>query len=358
MDVIDFLKDLVNIPSPSGKEKEIAGRIKQEFKKLNYDEIIQIKNNICGRIGSGDIVILYDAHMDVVEPGQGWKADPYKVRTDNGYLIGRGACDDKGSLAAMVYGGSRAKTENVALYVLGSVKEEVAEGNGLRDFFGNTGIKPDFVIIGEPSELKIARGNRGRLGVRIDIKGEAGHASNPDKGVNAIYKATQIVEQIKLLNSRLDVDSVAVTKIETTNSNINIIPEECRIYCDYRSGVGRKKQDIIDMLKSYISDEDKITAITPYYQPWLMESDHPLIKAAGRCGEEVLEKKEIINWEFCTNGSYTAGELGIPTVGFGPGTGEKAHSAEENIKISSVITAVRFFEALPKFISETVGVIK
>lgn len=355
MGVIDFLKDLVSIPSFSGEEEKVAARVREEFEKLDYDEIIEIGGNVCGRVGAGNTVLLYDAHMDVVEPGKGWKEDPFTVRIENEYLYGRGACDDKGSLSAIVYGGAKAKVEDICLFVLGSIREEIAEGNGLRDFLNSTGIKPDFVVIGEPSSLRVARGNRGRLGVRIDIKGEAGHASNPSAGENAIYKSTGVVQNIKKLNDDLKEDSVAVTKIETPNKNINIIPESCSIYCDYRSGVGREESVILEKIKSCAGEDNDVLRITPYYKPWQMDTGHRLIQAADRCLKEKIGESEIIMWNFCTNGSYTAGEAGIPTVGFGPGVEEEAHSAEEKIEIDSVKKAVEFFSALPEYISNAIN---
>ena len=208
-------------------------------------------------------------------------------------------------------------------------------------------------MIAEPSSLRIARGNRGRLGLRIDVKGRAGHASNPGGGKNAIYESLDIIAGIKNLNEVLARDSVAVTKVETANKNINIIPEICSIYCDYRSDVGRTQEDIFGELAGCVGDKGIIDIITPYYRPWQMDSGHPLISASMECLKKKLGKDEIITWDFCTNGSYTAGELGIPTVGFGPGKEDEAHSAEEKIKIESVKKAVDFFGALPGFISGT-----
>ena len=360
MSAVEFLKDLINIPSLSGCEEEVARRLQDEFKKLSYDEIIEAGGNICGRIGSGKITVLYDAHMDVVEAGGGWDGDPFKVRVEGENIIGRGTCDDKGTLAAMVYGGARCRAGGVKLYVLGSVKEEVAEGNGLKEFLNKTGIKPDFIVIGEPSSLRVARGNRGRLGIRIDIRGKSSHASQPSQGINAIYRASKVVEEIKKLNDELSTgsepfaDSVAVTKIETANKNINVIPEKCSIYCDYRSTLGVKKEDILNHFKKFIDCGDEILAITPYYLPWEIPEGHNLIKAGGECMEAVFGRKEIIIWVFCTNGSYTAGELGIPTMGFGPGSESQCHSAEEKIDIGSINKAVDFFAELPDHIKKNV----
>jgi putative selenium metabolism hydrolase len=346
--MINFLKDIVGIPSVSGEEKKVADRLSEEFEKLGYDEVIRIEGNVCGRRGNGPVTVLYDAHMDVVEPGAGWEGNPFEARVVDGFMYGRGSCDDKGSLAAIIHGGIRADIEGVTLYVLGSVREEVSEGNGLKD--QKTGVKPDFVIIAEPSSLRVAYGNRGRVGINVEVRGKAGHASNPEAGDNAIYKAVGIVERIKKLNESLDDDSVAVTKIETSNKNINIIPETCCIYCDYRAGVGAEEAAIIDRIETCVKGAGVIKKTTPFYRPWRIEKQHLLVEAARNCMKEVLSKDELIMWNFCTNGSFTAGELDIPTVGFGPGSESEAHSAEEKIELDAVGKAADFYAALPQYI--------
>jgi putative selenium metabolism hydrolase len=349
VDLTGFLRDIVNIKSLSGEEAEVAVRIRRECEELGYDEVFMSRGNVCAKRGSGSTVILYDAHMDVVEPGQGWRGEPFQARIEDGYMIGRGACDDKGSLAAVVYGGAAAPVDGVTLYVLSSVREEVAEGNGLKLFLEDTGIRPDYAVIAEPSSLRLAKGNRGRLGLRIDMPGIAAHASDPEAGRNAVYQACPVIEKIDKYNASLEEDSVAVTKVETSNTNINIIPERCSIYCDYRSAPGREEADIVDAI-SELADDGTVEVITPYYKPWLMDSELGIVRAGVRCLKDHLQKEEIIVWDFCTNGSYTAGDLGIPTVGFGPGSESEAHSAEEKIKLSDVEAAMDFFREFPAYI--------
>ncbi|MFH1415234.1 MAG: M20/M25/M40 family metallo-hydrolase [Elusimicrobiota bacterium] len=350
--LLKFLKDLIEIPSLSGKESGVAARVREEFEKLDYDEVIEAGGNICGKKGRGKINILYDAHMDVVEPGSGWTTDPYRAVEKDGYIYGRGACDDKGSLAAIIHGGASAAIEDtISLYVLASVREEITEGNGMKEFLSSTGINPDYVVIAEPSSLRLARGNRGRLAVRLDIKGRAGHAGYPTTGENALYRAAGIINSIQSLNDELQEDSVAVTKAETSNTNINIIPETCSIYCDYRAGVGRSEAEILDKLRNLVEEKDDVNAITPYYSGWEMDAGHQLVRAAEECLQKELGEAEVMVWNFCTNGSFSAGVLGIPTIGFGPGVETDAHSAGERIEIRSVIQATSFFSRLPQYIA-------
>ncbi len=346
----DFLRKIVKIPSLSGQEEAVARAVKLEMEKLGYDKIITSGGNVCGIRGKGKVKILYDAHMDVVEPGNEWETDPYGAVEKDGFLYGRGACDDKGSISAMVYGAAAADVTGVTLYVLASVREEVSEGNGLKDFFQRSDIKPDFIIIGEPSRLMVARGNRGRLGVRIDVKGRSSHASRPQDGENAIYRAMKIAERIKKINKKTSGDTVSVTKIETPNKNINVIPEMCSIYCDYRSAPGRTEEEILDKFHSFIEERDKIKVIKKYFKPWSLEEKHPLISAGMKCRREILGEAPSIIWIFCTNGTYTAGELGIPTMGFGPGEERQCHSAGEKVELKQLDDAVKFFSGLPAFI--------
>ncbi len=353
--VVEFLKDLVEIPSLSGEEQEVARRLKDEFLKLGYDEIIESGGNICARRGHGKTVLVYDAHMDVVEAGDGWKENPYKVRVKDSSLIGRGSCDDKGPLSAMVYGGASSDIEGLTLYVIGSVREEVAEGNGLKEFFRTSKIQPDFIVIGEPSRLKVAYGNRGRLGIKINVMGESAHASDPLAGENSVYRAVDIIKEIQKIDKDLDEDSVVVTKVETSNENINIIPEKCIIYCDYRSGAGRTQKEILNRFENLIQGRDYIDGITPYYKPWEISFNNPLYRAARKAQKKTTGTGDTVFWPFCTNGSFTAGEQKIPTIGFGPGEEKECHTAEEKIDINQVKKAVEFYACLPGLIVQSLN---
>ncbi len=349
MDPVKFLEELINIPSLSGEEEEVSRRLEKELKSLRFDEVSRLGNNVCGIRGSGPVKLLYDAHTDVVDPGTGWAADPFRARNDGVRITGRGACDDKGTLVSMVYGAAAADVEGITLYMLGSVREEISEGNGIREFFSKSGIRPDFSVIGEPSELKVSLGNRGRVALRIKLAGKAGHASNPSGGINAIYRAAEVIDGVRDLNeSRLSSigDSVTVTKISTPERGINIIPEVCSIWLDYRSAPGRELEEIKEFF-GFIGDSDSLEVISPYYRPWEIPGGHPFVKAAEESAAESGCSSEKTFWNFCTNASYTAGELNIPTIGFGPGSEEECHTAEESIIIEQVRRAVGFYRALP-----------
>lgn len=354
MSLEEFLFDILSVRSPSGKEEKVAERLKEEFLSLGYDEIIEASGNVCGRRGNGPIKLLYDAHMDVVDTGGGWSDNPYTPVCKDGKIIARGAVDDKGPLAAMVYGGASADVTGITLYVIGSVREEVAAGSGLKDFFSNTGISPDCVVVGEPSRNMVTLGSRGRVLLRADFGGKAAHASDPDKGLNAVYNASHAVKAIEELNEKLRNigDSVAVTNIKTSQTSLNIIPDFCSIWMDYRPSPGRSYKDILSSFSFISESQNLIERVSDFYMPWEIEEGHPFVGAAIQAAAFAGCPTKKNFWNFCTNASYTGGELKIPTIGFGPGDEAECHTADESIEVQEIKKAVKFFSLLPEFIQK------
>ena len=209
-DVITFLKQLVSTPSPSKNEHKVAQLVIKEMRHLGYDSVRKDDiGNVIGTIGKGSPTILYDAHMDTVGIGdeKKWKYPPYSARIIGGKLFGRGASDDKGCIAAMVYAGAIAKhlglLRGITLHVVASVQEELAEGEGMEYLFSKGRLRPDIVLIGEPTNLCIAYGNRGKVGLRITVRGRSGHAGLPEKTDNLIFRTSEIALKTKQLEKHI-----------------------------------------------------------------------------------------------------------------------------------------------------------
>ena len=193
-DMVSFLRDIVEIPSLSCEEKGVAERTKSEMEKLLYDDVrIDSFGSLIGKLGDGEKVILYDSHMDTVGIGDldAWAHDPYKGKVENGIVYGRGAGDNKGGLASMVYGAALSKKmgllEGVTLYVVGSAQEESSDGLAYKTVITEDGLRPDVVVLGECTGLKIYRGQRGRMEITVTTRGKSCHASAPERGEHAIY---------------------------------------------------------------------------------------------------------------------------------------------------------------------------
>ncbi|MFN2218532.1 MAG: M20/M25/M40 family metallo-hydrolase, partial [Anaerolineae bacterium] len=223
-----FLQDLVRIPSLSTHEEAMASRLASEMQRVGFADVWTDRvGSVVGRVGTGHgPKLLFNGHMDVVDVGDParWPHPPYNGLIEDGVLYGRGACDMKGGLAAMVYAVKALLDAGVELagdlYVVGVVQEEPCEGLAMQVLVEEEGIRPDYVVLGEPSNLHVRVGHRGRMEMEVNVRGRAAHASSPDLGSNAIHNAARLIFGIELLAPRLATDpflgqgTIAVTEIE------------------------------------------------------------------------------------------------------------------------------------------------
>ena len=209
-----FLRDLVAIPGESCKEEGVVRRIESEMKDLGFDEVrIDGMGNVLGFMGSGDTLIAYDGHVDTVGIGEpsNWKFDPYKGYENETEIGGRGTSDQLGGIVSAVYGAKIMKDlglicEGCRILVSGTVQEEDCDGLCWQYIVNEDGIRPDFVVITEPTDGNIYRGQRGRMEIRTEVKGVSCHGSAPERGDNAIYKMADIINEVRELNDRLRCD--------------------------------------------------------------------------------------------------------------------------------------------------------
>jgi putative selenium metabolism hydrolase len=373
-----FLQDLVRIPSLSTHEEAVAMRLAEEMRRVGFAEVRTDRiGNVIGRIGNGQGPrLLFDGHMDVVDVGElaRWPHPPYSGVIQKGILYGRGACDMKGGLAAMVYGAKALLDARVDLagdlYVVGVVQEEPCEGMAIRTLIEEEGIRPDYVVLGEPSNLQVAIGHRGRLEMRVTVRGRAAHASAPSLGSNAIHNASRLIFGLELLATRLATDTVlgqgtlAVTEIESQAASRNALPDCCTFYVDRRLTLAETELKAVAEVQNIINTEmaDARVEVTHYqavsytgyecqarnaFPAWLMPEEHPLVQATVRSVRETLGyRPRLGRWPFSTDGTYTAGIANIPTVGFGPGEERYAHTLDEQIRLNDVVDAARVYARL------------
>ena len=193
-------------------------RIRQEMQKVGFDEIrVDPMGNILGRIGQGSKVIMMDSHTDTVGVGdpKEWAWDPYRGKVEDGYVYGRGSCDQRAGMASMVYAAKLIKDlgleDDYTLWVVGSVQEEDCDGLAWLYILKEDGIRPDCVVITEPTALQVYRGHRGRMEIEVHLRGRSCHASAPERGDNPIHKMTQVVQEVDKLNQRLRNDPMLRT---------------------------------------------------------------------------------------------------------------------------------------------------
>ena len=224
-DMTRFLREMISYPSESCGEKEVVACIQRELTKLGYDEVeVDGLGNVIGWMGQGDKIIAIDSHIDTVGIGNraNWTADPYEGWEDDAIIYGRGGSDQEGGMASAAYGVKIMKDLGLIpagykIMVVGSVQEEDCDGMCwqyiVNKFFPAKGIKKEqveFVISTEPTDGGIYRGHRGRMEIRVDVKGVSCHGSAPERGDNAIYKMADILQDIRALNENDDADDKAV----------------------------------------------------------------------------------------------------------------------------------------------------
>ncbi len=374
--MVSFLRDLVAIPAESNHEKPVIERIKAEMQKVGFDEIrIDAMGNILGRIGSGKKIIMMDAHTDAVGIGdpKEWSWDPYKGKVEDGFIYGRASSDQRGGMASMVYAAKIIKELGLAgdytLHVVGSVQEEDCDGLAWVYILKEDGIKPDCVVLTEPTNLQIYRGQRGRMEIEVHFRGRSCHASAPERGDNPIYKMTPLVKEIEALNERLHVDkflgkgTIAVTDIRAMSPSLCAVPGACTIHLDRRLTAGETKQSAIAEVRALPSargaeveilnyDVPSYTGLRypmeKYYPSWVLEENDPLVQTGVSTYSALHGKPPVVDkWTFSTNGVGSMGIMGVPTIGFGPGEEDVAHSVLERIPIRHLVEAAKFYAAFP-----------
>ncbi len=377
--LLAFASELVQIESLTGKEEKVVRRIAAEMKQLSYDRVIIDRvGNVIGVIGNGPTKLLFDSHVDhvAVHDPEAWELPPYGGVINNGNLYGRAASDMKASAAATVYAGVVIKQLGLdagkTIYVCCSVMEEDYDGEGLYHAIVDNSLQPDYVVICEPSYLRVTLGHMGRAIYKITVPGISAHGSAPEKGVNAIYKAQQIVARVEQLAKEYmqrpagERPSLALTKIESTAVSLNAIPASCTLYLDRRLIPGETEESVAQEMDALIAGTDatweiyeaectswtgETITLRSFLPAWEIGREHPLTKSCIKAYKELLgQEPQLYKWTFSTNGVATANRLGIPTIGFGAGIEAMAHKTNEYCPVSDIVTACQFYSLLPAYL--------
>jgi len=383
-DVVRFLRDLIAIPATSCQEGPVIERIKAEMQKVGFDEIrVDPLGNILGRVGSGKRVIMMDSHTDTVGVGdpKEWTFDPYQGKVEDGCVWGRGASDQRAGIACLVYAGKLIKelglADDVTVWMCGSVEEEDSDGIGWLYILREDGIRPDAIVITEPTNLRVYRGHRGRMEIEVHVPGVSCHASAPERGVNPIYKATRIIQQVEALNARLRNDpflgkgTVTVTDIRALTPSLCAVPSSATFHLDRRLTTGESKESAVAEIRALPALQDATVEVLQYrvkswrgleygmekyYPTWVLEESHALVRSGVETYRTLFGTAPVVDkWTFSTNGVATMGIMQVPTIGFGPGEEDNAHSALERVPIEHLVTATAFYTAFSMVYRHTAG---
>ena len=356
-----LLRDLVAIPSvnPMGRdlqspdlyEHRVTAYLEDFFRSLGvpYERqaVAAQRENIVARYepaGATSTLIL-EAHQDTV-PTDNMIIKPFDPRIENGKLYGRGSCDIKGGMAAMLATFARVVREKPAgacrVVMACSVDEEhtMLGVKGLAQL--NFGPKPVQAVVAEPTNLNIVNAHKGACRWHIFTKGRSCHSSRPELGINAIYHMAQIVLAVQQF-----ADNLRATKIDpilgpaTMNigrieggTSVNTVPDRCKVEIDRRVLPGEDPRklpgDLIAFVKSKVGREVEFE----FTEPWIMmpalsaAASGDLVEQLGQAIDKVKGKHEVMSVPYGTDAA-TLAEAGIPSVVFGPGDISRAHTCDE-----------------------------
>lgn len=373
-DLVGFLRDIVAIPSMSSQEEQVVSRIEREMKALDFDEVRRDPmGNLIGRVGSGPRSVALDAHVDTVDADpDGWQTDPWDPVIRDGFMYGRGTSDMKGGAVSSIYAAALLKRsgllpDELTLYMTATVQEEDCDGLCWQYLIQEENLRPDVVVITEPTSLRIYRGQRGRMELEVATSGLACHGSAPARGVNAIYKMAGVIGDIERLHRRLEPveplgqGSVTISDIRSTAPSLCAVADSCTIHLDRRLTTGETEDSVVAQIRGLPSVAGNGATVTvpeyavasytglvyptkKYFPSWRMELTDPAIEAAVRGYRQAFASQPDLGfWTFSTNGVATAGLHGIPTVGFGPGEEKWAHAPDERVAIEDLVRAAAFY---------------
>jgi len=382
--IINFLRDICAIPSMNSQLKDVGERILTEMRALGFDEMRFDKmGNVFGRIGSGPRVLVYDSHIDTVGIGDpaDWSCDPFQGKVEEGWLWARGSVDEKGSTPGMIYGMAIARDlgllDGWTVYYFGNM-EEWCDGIAPNTFVEvDPGIRPDFVVIGEPTTMRVYRGHKGRIELKVTARGKSAHAASNHLGDNAIYKLLPVIAAIRDLEPQLGDHpflghgKITVSDMRVRTASINAVPDEAYIFIDRRLTFGESKEAAVEQIRGLVPPEfsQDITVeelfyddpsytgfvfpVDKYFPAWALDENHPLVQAGQQARSLIgLTETPTGKWDFSTNGIYWAGKAGIPSIGFGPGDERFAHATDERIPLAEVVKATEFYAVLPALLAK------
>ena len=377
-EVIALARDLVRIDStnPPGNEQAVAAAILNRARQAGLQARLE---HVSDRRANARVCLegtrrnsprlLLCGHLDTVVVGQApWQRDPFGAEIVDGVLWGRGAVDMKGGLAAMLGALCALKRSGASfpgdVELVALVGEEV-DCAGARHFVDMQGMEgAAWIVIGEPTGLRVAVSHKGCVRVRVTSHGISAHAARPELGRNAITEMGKLLVKLSALelpgpaHMLLSPPTVAPTII-SGGSAVNVIPDRCELELDVRTVPGQSREEVLRGFRQLFATEfreERSPSVEVVYHrdPVQTPIDDRLITAMRAACRQVLVdvESEVIGLDFFTDGSVLQPQTGVPTVIFGPGDIALMHQVDERVGIADVVRAAHVLTALPFFLWE------
>lgn len=377
------LSKMIQVQSYSAQEENVCRLIVELCKEAGFDEVrIDGLGSVIGRVGYGPKSIAFDAHIDTVEVGNldNWDFDPFCGTIKDGLVLGRGTSDQEGGAASMITAGRILKELDYkgeySAYFTFTVMEEDCDGMCWKYLIEEEGFKPDLVVSTEPTTCRIYRGHRGRMEIKIILKGISCHGSAPERGDSASYKAAKAALAIEKLNEDLQPDddgflgkgTITVSQMDVRGPSQCAVTDYAMLYCDRRLTWGEDADLAISQVKEYVSKaigepEDSFEVFMPdygkvgwtkkeysqelYFPTWKIPEEHYLVQAGVESYKKLWDKQPTVDkWTFSTNCVATTGRHKIPAIGFGPGDEDQAHAPNEVTRVKDLEICSAFYAML------------
>lgn len=361
--VLERLERLIAFKSenPPGQEAEAIQYLSDVFRgvglQVEIQEFAPGRTNVVARLENGPgPTLAFNSHVDVVPAGGGWTSDPFKMVSRDGQLYGRGACDAKGQVACMVeaielLANARDRWSGTVLGVF--VGDEEVSSRGARAYAA-TKPKIDYCVIGEPTSNAVAIAHKGSMRPLVRVKGVTAHSASPEKGINPLYKAAELLRRIAeqhralqaLSHPLLGSPSLTVTRMNGGHAD-NVTPEFCDLLLDRRMipqesepDVRRQIEDMLAQLKaSHDVDAEVLTYLPTTGGATETKPDQPIVRAAIECSQRhgVATAEPYALQGACDLVHFRS--TGAQGVVMGPGRIDVAHKPDESVPEDELLQA-------------------
>lgn len=371
--LIEFTQALVRIQSFSGAEQAAAQRVYAEMQTLSFDQIYADENgSVVGIINGAQPgkTLLFDGHTDTVgiAPGVSWQLDPFSAQITENAIHGRGSADMKGALAAMIYAAAAVDRTQLRgrVVVSASVLEEVLEGVALQAIMARE--HPDFVVVGEPSDLNLTRAGRGRAELHLTTVGRPAHSSSPQFGRNAVLDMLRVIAALEaqpvVEDPLVGPAIMALTDIISEPfPGHSVIPSLCKVTYDRRLLPGDTPETVLAAVRNlpgcadidlraqigqgeYAAYTGAVLRAEKFFPAWAFPEEEWFVRQAMQGLHRAGLTPRFNAYRFCTNAAYSAGVAGVPTVGFGPAQEGDAHVINERLRLPDLIAAARGYAGI------------
>lgn len=366
LEPVTLLQDLIRIPSPNppGDTQAVAARIADVMRAAGCDVCMPAPEskpeavNVIATVGQGDPVIMLHAHIDTVpiaaDEAAKWSVDPYGAAIKDGRIYGKGSVDDKAPLAAMMVALSHAAEHRDqlrgTLVLVAAAEEETGGQLGTRWLADNDHLPlSDFIVVGEQTHNRVATAHKGVMRATVRTTGRSVHATNPDRGINAITAMARIVLALEAYHRQLAERSHPMVGVPTCNvgviqggSTANAVPDSCEVQLDRRMIPVEDPAEVQSELRQVLEGVD-VAPAAAWIGDFLTSNwfnstiDSPLAQTFLRCvADRLNDDPGPVGYLPGSDAKHLTGLVRGEMIIFGPGSYEVAHAFDEYVTLDDL----------------------